>query len=54
MRLLICFFISFLVQANPNISFKIIENGHHDITYALPSTVGPFLVSRLISFSNSE
>ena len=38
----------------PNISFKIIENGHHDITYALPSTVGPFLVSRLISFSKSE
>ena len=38
----------------PNISFKIIENGHHDITYALPSTVGPFLASRLISFSNSE
>ena len=31
MRLLICFFISFLVQANPNISFKKSLNFNADI-----------------------
>ena len=35
----------------PNISFKIIENGHHDITYSLPSTVGPFLAKSFNNFS---
>jgi len=38
----------------PGISFKIIENGHHDITYSLPSIVGPFLAQQLINFSYSE
>ena len=38
----------------PDISFKIIKNGHHDITYALPSIVAPFLSKQLINFSYSE
>ena len=38
----------------PNIRFKVIENGHHDLTYALPTIVGKFLSEQLISFSSSE
>ena len=38
----------------PDINFKIIENGHHDLTYALPSTIGPFLTKQLKNFSNGE
>ena len=35
-----------------NIKHKVIENGFHDITYALPSKVGPFLVEQITDFSN--
>ena len=38
----------------PEINFKVVENGHHDLTYALPSIVGKFLSEQLQSFSNSE
>ena len=38
----------------PEINYKVIENGHHDLTYALPSIVGEFLSQQLQSFSNSE
>jgi hypothetical protein len=38
----------------PDINFKIIKNGHHDLTYALPSTVGPFLTKQLKNFSKDE
>ena len=38
----------------PNIRFKVIENGHHDLTYALPTIVGKFLSEQLINFSKSE
>jgi len=46
--------LSYLKTDYPNIKFKVIENGHHDLTYALPSIVGRFLSEQLISFSNSE
>ena len=38
----------------PHINFKIINDGHHDITYSLPSTVGEFLADQISNFSNSE
>ena len=38
----------------PEINYKVVENGHHDLTYALPSIVGEFLPQQLQSFSNSE
>ena len=38
----------------PEINYKVVENGHHDLTYALPSIVGEFLSQQLQSFSNSE
>ena len=38
----------------PEINFKVVENGHHDLTYALPSIVGKFLSEQLQSFTNSE
>jgi pimeloyl-ACP methyl ester carboxylesterase len=38
----------------PDINFKIIKNGHHDLTYALPSTVGSYLTKQLKNFSNDE
>ena len=38
----------------PEINFKVVENAHHDLTYALPSIVGKFLSEQLISFSKSE
>ena len=34
----------------PDIKFEIINNGKHDITYALPTLVGDFLASQLKSF----
>ena len=46
--------LSHLKSDYPNIKFKVIENGHHDLTYALPTIVGKFLSEQLISFSNSE
>ena len=46
--------LSYLKADYPNINFEVIENGHHDITYALPSIVGRFFSEQLISFSNSE
>ena len=45
---------SHLKSDYPNIKFKVIENGHHDLTYALPTIVGKFLSEQLISFSSSE
>ena len=38
----------------PEINYKVVENGHHDLTYALPSIVGKFLSQQLQGFSNSE
>ena len=46
--------LSYLKTDYPNINFEVIENGHHDITYALPSVVGQFFSGQLKSFSNSE
>ena len=46
--------LSHLKSDYPNIKFKVIENGYHDLTYALPTIVGKFLVEQLINFSNSE
>jgi hypothetical protein len=46
--------LSHLKADYPNINFEVIENGHHDITYALPSVVGQFFSEQLKSFSNSE
>ena len=46
--------LSYLKSDYPNINYKVIENGHHDLTYALPSIVGKFLSDQLQSFSNSE
>lgn len=43
-----------LMSDYPGINFKVVENGHHDLTYALPSIVGDFLSHQLQSFSNSE
>jgi pimeloyl-ACP methyl ester carboxylesterase len=46
--------LSHLKADYPNINFEVIVNGHHDITYALPSVVGQFFSEQLKSFSNSE
>ena len=46
--------LSYLKSDYPNINYKVVENGHHDLTYALPSIVGKFLSEQLQSFSNSE
>ena len=46
--------LSYLKADYPNINYEVIENGHHDITYALPSKVGKFLSQQLQSFVNSE
>ena len=46
--------LSHLRSDYPEINFKVVENGHHDLTYALPSIVGKFLSEQLQSFSNSE
>ena len=46
--------LSHLISDIPEINFKVVENGHHDLTYALPSIVGEFLSEQLISFSKSE
>ena len=46
--------LSYLKADYPNINFEVIENGHHDITYALPSIVGKFFCKQLKNFSNSE
>ena len=43
-----------LISDYPGINFKVVENGHHDLTYALPSIVGDFLSHQLQSFSKSE
>lgn len=41
-----------LITDIPSINHKVIENGFHDITYALPSKVGPFLAEQITDFSN--
>jgi len=46
--------LSYLKSDYPEISYKVVEKGHHDLTYALPSIVGKFLSQQLQSFSNSE
>ena len=46
--------LSYLKTDYPNINLEVIENGHHDITYALPSIVGKFFCEQLKNFSNSE
>ena len=46
--------LSYLKTDYPNINLEVIENGHHDITYALPSIVGKFFCKQLKNFSNSE
>ena len=46
--------LSYLKSDYPEINYKVVEKGHHDLTYALPSIVGKFLSEQLISFSNSE
>ena len=46
--------LSYLKSDYPEINYKVVEKGHHDLTYALPSIVGKFLSEQLQSFSNSE
>ena len=46
--------LSYLKSDYPEINYKVVEKGHHDLTYALPSIVGKFLSQQLQSFSNSE
>ena len=46
--------LSYLKSDYPEINYKVVENGHHDLTYALPSIVGDFLSRQLQSFSKSE
>ena len=43
-----------LISDYPRINYKVVENGHHDLTYALPSIVGNFLSHQLQSFSKNE
>ena len=38
----------------PNITSKTIDDGYHDITYALPTIVGNFLKDQLVKFSLNE
>ena len=45
--------LSYLKSDYPNINYKVVKNGLHDLTYALPSIVGKFLSEQLQSFSNS-
>ena len=46
--------LSYLKSDYPEINYKVVEKGHHDLTYALPSIVGKFLSQQLQSFSKSE
>ena len=46
--------LSYLKSDYLEINYKVVEKGHHDLTYALPSIVGKFLSQQLQSFSNSE
>ena len=46
--------LSYLKSDYPEINYKVVEKGHHDLTYALPSIVGKFLSQQLKSYSNSE
>ena len=46
--------LSHLKSDYPEINYKVVEKGHHDLTYALPSIVGKFLSQQLQSFSKSE
>lgn len=46
--------LSHLKSDYPEINYKVVKNGHHDLTYALPSIVGKFLSQQLQNFSNSE
>merc|ERR1712005_79097 len=41
--------LSYLKSDYPNTNYKVVKNGHHDITYALPSIVGKFLSEQLQS-----
>ena len=43
-----------LISDYPGINYEVVENGHHDLTYALPSIVGNFLSQQLQSFSKNE
>ena len=43
-----------LISDYPGINYEVVENGHHDLTYALPSIVGNFLSHQLQSFSKNE
>ena len=45
--------LNYLKADYPNIKYEVIENGHHDITYALPSKVGKFFCEQLKTFSSS-
>ena len=38
----------------PNINFKTIDDGYHDLTYVLPTIVGNFLKDQLVKFSLNE
>ena len=46
--------LSYLKSDYLEINYKVVKNGHHDLTYALPSIVGKFLSQQLQNFSNSE
>ncbi len=46
--------LSYLKSDYPKINYKVVKNGHHDLTYALPSIVGKFLSEQLTNFSNNE
>ena len=46
--------LTYLKGDYPNINSEVIENGHHDITYASPSIVGKFFCEQLKNFSNNE
>ena len=46
--------LGYLKSDYPEINYKVVKNGHHDLTYALPSIVGKFLSEQLTNFSNSE
>ena len=42
--------LDFMKEDIPDINIEIINNGKHDITYALPTRIGKFLASQLSSF----
>ena len=46
--------LNYLISDYPGINYEVVENGHHDLTYALPSIVGNFLSHQLQSFSKNE